>query len=307
MNQKFVVDVVIPTFKPDKKLYHLLKRLNKQTYSVSTIFIINTDKQLFIEDSYKEFSNIVYNHIERDEFDHGGTRNLGLNQSNADIVLFMTQDAVPDDEFLIEELLKPFQNDKVAVTYARQLSYLNSNIIDDYTLKYNYPDYDIVKSKELFDELGIKTFFCSNVCAAYRKDRYLELGGFVQKTIFNEDMIYASKAIHAGYQIYYAANARVKHSHNYSYIQQFKRNFDLGVSQRQYADVFQGVKSEDEGIKLVKKTASYLFAKGKWYYILDLIMKSGFKFMGYRLGKRYERLPKCIIKKLTMNKGYWLG
>ena len=88
-----------------------------------------------------------------------------------------------------------------------------------------------LKGKEDEDELGIKTYFCSNVCAAYRRDIYLKLGGFTKKTIFNEDMIFAGHAVEAGYQIAYAADAQVIHSHNYTAMQQLHRNFDLGVSQ----------------------------------------------------------------------------
>ena len=60
-------------------------------------------------------------HIQPSEFDHGGTRHLGASQSQADILLFMTQDAVPYDEHLLEELLKPLEDERVAVSYARQL------------------------------------------------------------------------------------------------------------------------------------------------------------------------------------------
>ena len=56
----------------------------------------------------------------------------------------------------------------------------------------------MVKTKEDLDRLGIKTFFCSNVCAAWRREKYLELGGFVKHTIFNEDMILAGTMIKQG-------------------------------------------------------------------------------------------------------------
>lgn len=101
--------------------------------------------------------------------------------------------------------------------------------------------------------LGIKTYFCSNVCAAYKRDIFEQLGGFVNHTIFNEDMIYAAGVIQAGYAIAYAADAKVIHSHNYSGWQQFTRNFDLGVSHVQYPAVFDGVPPEGEGMKLVKR------------------------------------------------------
>ncbi len=139
----------------------------------------------------------------------------------------------------------------------------------------------------------------------YKKEVYEEMGGFVLHTIFNEDMIMASRTVRAGYEIAYAADARVIHSHKYTYRQQFSRNFDLAVSQVQFHEMFDGVKSESEGIRLVRKTVKYLLAEGKWYLIPDLVLQSGFKFLGYRLGKRYDKLPLWLVKKCSMSPAYW--
>ena len=161
------------------------------------------------------------------------------------------------------------------------------------------------KSKEDLAEKGIKTFFASNVCAAYDRKTYDALGGFVKHTIFNEDMTYARKLIDAGGKIAYAAEARVYHSHNYTGKQQFQRNFDLGVSHAQYPDVFGGVRTENEGIKFVKMTCRYLVSIRKPWLIFQLIWQSGCKYLGYFLGKRYRRLPDRAVKAFSMNKEYW--
>ena len=118
-------------------------------------------------------------------------------------------------------------------------------------------------------------------------------------------MIYAGHLIQAGYSIAYQAEAQVIHSHNYSGRQQFTRNFDLAVSQVQNPDVFSGVKSESEGIRLVKKTAKYLKSIGKGSLIFQLIYMSGCKYLGYRLGRLYRRLPYFLVKLCSMNKSYW--
>ena len=115
----------------------------------------------------------------------------------------------------------------------------------------------------------------------------------------------ASSVIRAGYEIAYAAEAKVVHAHRYTYREQLSRNFDLAVSQRQYREVFEGIRSESEGIRLVKQTAVYLLHRGKWYLLPDLVLQSGFKYIGYFLGKRYERLPKKMVRRLSMNKAYW--
>ena len=190
--------------------------------------------------------------------------------SEAEFMLFMTQDAVPEDPVLIEKLLQAVQQkDTIAAAYGRQLPDDKVGVIETYTRQFNYPEESLIKGKEDLPRLGIKTYFCSNVCAMYRRDIYLKMGGFVTKTIFNEDMIMAANMVQAGYQIAYAAEARVVHAHKYTYWQQLTRNFDMAVSQRQYREIFESVKSESEGIRLVKQTASYLLHKGNgiWFRI----------------------------------------
>ena len=155
------------------------------------------------------------------------------------------------------------------------------------------------------DQYGIKTFFCSNVCAAYKKDIYQKQGGFVRRTIFNEDMICAGNMVKQGYSIAYAADARVYHSHNYSCVQQFHRNFDLGVSQAEHSEIFADVPSEGEGLRLVKRSMAYLVKTGHVWLIPQLILQSGAKYAGYFLGKRYHKLPEKIVLACTMNPYYW--
>ena len=243
--------------------------------------------------------------ILQQEFNHGGTRNQGVQMSQADFVVMMTQDAVPADAHLLEALLEPFSDEKVAASYARQLATKQVGIIEQYTRTFNYPEEDSVKTLEDLPKLGIKTYFCSDVCAAYRKKTYEDMGGFVTKTIFNEDMIMASKLIHAGYKIYYAAGAKVYHAHKYTGKQQFQRNFDLGVSHKEYCEIFDNVPSESEGIKMVKQTAGYLFKHGKPWKIAELVWQSGCKFLGYRFGKKYDRFPMWMVRMCSSQKSYW--
>ena len=244
-------------------------------------------------------------HLSKREFDHGRTRNQGVKLSDTDVFVMMTQDAMPADEFLLERLLEALRGEKAAVSYARQLPGRDSSEAERFTRQFNYPAESRVKTKEDLSELGVKTFFCSNVCAAYRRDVFEELGGFVNHAIFNEDMLYAAKAVEAGFAIAYAAQAKVYHSHNYTYRQQFRRNFDLGVSQADHPEVFAAYPSESEGIRLVKSTVAHLKEKRMRNKIPGVIIQSGFKYMGYLLGKRYRRLPRRLVLACSSNKDYW--
>ena len=84
-----------------------------------------------------------------------------------------------------------------------------------------------------------------------------------------------------------------------------KRNFDLAVSQVDAGGLFTQVKSESEGIRLVKMTLRHFIKKGQFYYIPKIITQNGAKYIGYRLGKNYKKLPKKWILKISLNPWYW--
>ena len=300
------VDVIIPVYHPGKEFSVLLERLTEQTVVIHRIIAMNTEENYWNKELEQKYPLLEVHHLKKSEFDHGGTRAWAAELSDAEIMVFMTQDAVPADRNLIENLVKALEKEKmIAAAYARQLPNEMCSFAERYTRSFNYPEKSYVRTQRDLSLYGIKTFFCSNVCAAYKKEIYQKLGGFVRKAIFNEDMIYAGRLIQEGYAVAYAADAKVIHSHNYSCMQQFHRNFDLGVSQAEHPEIFEGVPSEGEGIKLVKKTINYLIKKRKIWLIPGVILQSGCKYAGYLSGKNYRKLPKKVILWCTMNREYW--
>ncbi len=302
---RLTVDLIIPTYKPGKEFSALLKKIKTQTYPVRNIIVMNTEKQYWDSRWEKMAANMQVHHITRSEFDHGGTRAKAAELSDADLLFFMTQDAVPADEYLVENLVKPFSMESVKASYARQLPRKDCRFLEAYTRSFNYPEKSSLKDLGDLPELGIKTFFCSNVCAMYERAAYEDLGGLIRRTIFTEDMIFAGRLIQDGYTIAYSADARVYHSHNYTGMQQLHRNFDLAVSQADHQEIFGGISSEGEGIRMVRSTAKYLWDKKRPWLIAELIWQSGCKYIGYFLGKRYRLLPSAAVRRLTMYPSYW--
>lgn len=305
-----IVDVIIPVYKPDRGFLTLIEKLRAQTVPIGRIILMNTeqkylDRLLYGTTLERQAHNITVKHLSKREFDHGRTRNLGVKLSDADAFVMMTQDAVPADESLLERLLARLRQEEAAVSYARQLPTQESSEIECYTRQFNYPDKSCVKAKEDLPRLGIKTFFCSNVCAAYDRATFDRLGGFVNHTIFNEDMLYAAKAVEAGCKIVYAADACVYHSHNYTNRQQFHRNFDLGVSQAEHPEVFAKYPSESEGIRMVKGLVAHLRKNGMRNKIPHVIVQSAFKYAGYLCGKHYRSLPRRLVMAMASNKEYF--
>jgi len=311
MNTLDKIDIIIPTYKPDERFIRLLELIARQTYPVNRVLVINTERKYYDEFMLTHRNPIpdtVFDviHISYSDFDHAATRKMAASLSIGRFFVMMTQDAIPYDEHLIEKLIAPLRNDsQIAVSYARQLPSPGATLTESYVRDFNYPAQSRVKSADDLDELGIKTYFCSDVCAAYNRQIYNEVGGFIDRAIFNEDMIYAASAVQKGYKISYTADARVYHSHNYSAMQQFHRNFDLAVSQVDHPEVFAGLPSEGEGMRLVKSCISYLAQKRKPWLIPGFVINCGGRFMGFRLGKIYRRLPRRVVMWATSNPGYW--
>ena len=303
------IDVIIPTYKPGRELFAQLDSIEAQTLSVNRVILMNTEKKYFEElvqgtDFAARYHNVEVHHLSRREFDHGGTRHRGVQYSDADIFVCMTQDAMPVDGHLLERLTARLSGD-VGAAYARQLPGEGSSEFERISRHFNYPESSRLKSAADLDTMGIKTFFCSNVCAAYRRDVYEELGGFIRHTIFNEDMIYAAGLVRAGYRIAYEAQAQVVHAHNYTNMQQLRRNFDLGVSQADHPEVFAAVRSESEGKRLIHAAWKYLKDNKRLYKFPGFCVQCCFKYMGFLLGRHYAKLPRRWVLKITANREYW--
>ena len=303
------VDVVIPVYKPGQKFIRLITMLMQQSIQPGRIIVMNTEEKYWSKRLTDELTaaaeRLEVHHLKKSEFDHAGTRNAGIAFSDAQYVVLMTDDAIPYDTELLAKLMEPFSDEQTGAVYARQLPGETAGIAERFSRAFNYPDQSEKKTIKDLDRLGIKTFFCSNVCAMYRRDLFTELGGFCAPAIFNEDMVYAATLLDHGYAVCYAADAKVIHSHAYSNAQQMRRNFDLAVSQAMHPEVFDKVQSESEGMRFVLKAFGYFTKHGRPFAIVPFMITSVNKYYGYRMGKRYRKLPKKTIMKYTMNPAFF--
>ncbi len=299
------VSVIIPTRNAEKYIGNLLDRLSIQTVKPSEIIVIDTASVDKTREICSKYGLVKFIQINNGEFDHGGTRNRAAREASGDLLVFMTQDAYPENDRFIEELIKPLGQDNIVATYGRQTPRAEAGELEIFARNFNYGSDNIIKRQEDLEKLGVKTFFFSNVCSAFIAKEFWDVHGFPEKTIMNEDMIIASKFIFKNKEVCYASKAKVIHSHAYTYMQQFKRNFDVGVVFVDSADYFAGVKSESEGIKFVKEAIKHLVKCKKVYLIPHLIMESGFKFLGYKAGSNYKKIPMGLVKKMSMHSFYF--
>lgn len=299
----YSVSIVIPTLNAEQHIRNLLESLLSQTVRSEILVIDSSSRDRTVE--IAQSLRIRTELIGRDVFDHGGTRNLGVAMTSGDIVVFLTQDVVPAGRDLIGNLVQPFQDERVALSYGRQVAKADATPVERFTRSFNYPGEPHIKGRADVEKLGIKTFYCSNACSAIRRRAFDEVGGFPSPIIMNEDMMMAAKLIIRGYSIAYQSSAAVFHSHNYSLLEQCRRYFDIGVSLDRNRWVLGYARPEGEGLRFMREQARSLLGTGQWYWIPYGIAEGIVKLLGYRLGLNERRIPRWMTMGLTMHRHFW--
>lgn len=280
------VSVIIPTLNAENELPELLERLHKQSREIDEIIVVDSESDDNTYEICKSDVLVRFFTIERKNFDHGKTRDMALREANGNVIVFLTQDAIPADDHLIEKLIAPLSNENVAVSTGRQLAKDSATYMERLVRSFNYPPESSLRTKSDIFRLGIKAFFCSDSCAAYNKEIYLKLGGFDYPIKTNEDMFFAAKAIKNGYAVSYTADAKVFHSHNFTLKQQYKRNYIQGYEIERHKDLLCDVSQTGEGIRLVKYVSKELLKKGRFLSFFRFCFDCAARLFGSRAGRR---------------------
>jgi len=284
----------------------MLSILERQTKLIDEIIVIDSESSDNTIEIAKEHKNVRIIEIKQADFNHGGTRHKAFLESTGDIVCFLTQDALPKDEFYIENLIMPIQKDsKVAMVGGRQIARENASNIEKYVRFFNYKEASRVWGKNDREELGIKAFFISDSCSAYSREAYINAGGFEKNILTNEDMEIAARFLEAGYKLAYQANAEVYHSHNYALLQQFKRNFDVGAFLSMYSKYFCKSKTKNEGLKMVKEVLNRLIKERHIIETLYCNVDFLARFFGNFIGSKYKIFPLFLVKRMSWQKNWW--
>lgn len=298
-----MISAIIPTLNAGENIDRLLSALENQSIPCEVIVIDSSSSDRTPEIAASH--NVKTITINRQDFDHGRTRNLAASHAKGDILVFFTQDALPENRHCLENLIGPLQKSEIAATYGRQIPKEDAKLTEKFARLFNYPDIPLVKDKDDIRHLGIKTFFFSNVCSAIRKSVFVEAGGFTEKLIMNEDMLLACRLILKGYKIAYTPEARIFHSHDYTLSQQFKRYFDIGVFLKNNLLPLASVKTAGTGGRFLREEIAYCKQNRAYlslpYALGDVIVK----YCGYRLGLHFNSMPNALRKRMSMHKDFW--
>ncbi|MDP2197770.1 MAG: glycosyltransferase, partial [Sulfurimicrobium sp.] len=268
-----------------------LQALVGQTFKPSWCLVVDTSSTDNTAEWAKQFGLDV-RVISPEQFSHGGTRQLGVKLlADAEIIIFLTQDAILADETSLANLVGVFKDKSIGAAYGRQLPRDESVTMGAHARLYNYPPQSRVKTLADASRLGIKTPFISNSFAAYRREALEAVGGFPGDVILAEDMVVAARMLMKGWQVAYCAEAMVYHSHDYSMLEEFRRYFDTGVlhaREKWLLETFGNAEGSGKGFVLSE--LAYLAKNAPWLIPVAL-MRTGVKYLGYRLGRNEAFLP----------------
>jgi rhamnosyltransferase len=242
--------------------------------------------------------------IPRSEFNHGTARELARKHLNTDIVVLMTPDAYAVSKDFLEPLLAPLFRGEASISYARQIPHAGASFFEAFPRQFNYPDQSHIRGLADLETYGVYTFFCSNACAAYVNAALDQMGGF-PAVLFGEDTFAAATLLRQGHKIAYVAESMVRHSHDYSLIQEFRRHFDIGLVRKEYQGLLSAPgRDSQRGRKfLTRMMQSVAHFQPKLLPYACLHVAS--KWCGYRLGRLSYKAPNWFKRLFSSQAFYW--
>ncbi len=299
------IGLVIPTLNAGGHLDRLLPALRSQTLRPARFLVIDSDSR---DDTVRRFreAGAEVTVIAPESFDHGATRQMAVEMlTDVQIVIFLTQDAIPAHPEAFANLTAPFEDPDTGMVYGRQLPSPGAGPIGAHARLFNYPDQSHRRTIADAARYGIKTVFCSNSFAAYRRSALIEVGGFPKGTILGEDMLAAASLLRKGWSKCYAAEARVHHSHDYGPVEEFRRYFDIGVLHGTRSELLAGFGRPDRaGWRFLSSELRYLRTHAA-HLIAASWLRTILKYGGYRLGRKARYLPRALNRRLGLNWRYW--
>lgn len=214
--QTEIVSVVIRAKNTAHDLENCLSKLKKQILpqgiSLEIVVVDNesTDDTVLIALRH----GTIVTTITEEQFSWGKALNMGISQSTGQIVLLLSADACPADQFWISEMIKPFEDKSIAAVYGRQLPRNDASLDERVRLADKFGDisqrFDINNSKASPAACGMTI---SNACAAIRKSIWQKIR-YDETIEGGEEGIWTYNALQAGFAYVYQASAQVFHSHN---------------------------------------------------------------------------------------------
>lgn len=289
------VTIFIPTKNAGPNFENVLHAIFNQKEKDFELLIIDsgsTDQTVKI---IEKFPKIIFKQIRPEKFGHAQTRNFAVEYSRSEYMVFLSQDAIPHDEYWLSELLAPFtqkKDERLVAVFSKQIPYPGSMSHE----KLFYETHFDNKEKIYQKNNRLEDYFFSNVSSCIKREILIKYP-FDTNIHFSEDRKFVLDIFEDGYKTLYNPKSKVIHSHNYGPLKTIRRYFDSALSLEmifyQKFNYFpkQGARYIFKELKHICKTNPLSLP-----YVLLL---NASKITGVLLAKIHRKIPRSLFKILT--------
>ena len=276
------ISLIIPTLNAGRQIEDLLGRISRQDVRPFEVIVIDSSSSdNTVEAAERAGAGTLV--IPRRAFNHGKARNMAALKARGDVLVFMTQDAVPLNNALLASLTAPLLQPDIAAAYGRHVPGPGASPPEIFARQFNYPDSPSIKNMDDIVREGIRRVIFSDVCSAVKREAFIEAGMFPEVRA-NEDMLIALKLILLGYKVAYVPDAEVLHSHDYSLLRQFRRYYNIGSSLKRNPWVLKYAPAEGEGLRFMAGQLRFILRERRLLWLPYVILEAAAKYAGYRTG-----------------------
>jgi rhamnosyltransferase len=293
--------IVIPTKNGGEDIGACLEAVYSQKstgpFEVIVIDSGSTDNTLEIVARYP----VRLERIPPETFHHARTRNYAAGLAKGEVLVFLSQDAIPASDTWLAALARDFREPSVGAVYGRQLPKAESGPERRSAFAIMYGGARIVKMPMDGIGLGHKYYHFSNANSAIRR-KVWEVTRFPDELKVFEDVGIAKRILDSGWSIVYEPEAAVYHSHDFPLDMLFKRYFDIGV-------VYERLGIWNDRSRASLWSDGWSAFKGKLVLLLNkerpegtgssLVQDVG-KYVAIQLGRNERLLPRAVKKKLSL-------
>ena len=293
--------MIIVTQRPDAGFRKVLSAIEEQSYPPDHIIIIDSDEEGFKERLlYSHPSAEVY-HIDSSKFDAGAARNMGADLSTADIIIFISQDAMPTNGRFIGRIVRSFGDPRVKAVFGRLKADFQAEALDAAELISAFPEINDSFTSENIRIMEGQAHIFTNVCAAYDREYFFETGKFRAPCLMYEASMFAFDTVMNGDKVVYNSRAEVMYYYRNSPARSFKKGFDKGVMAALHPETAGRIRQYVPE----RQTKNYIDEEGNMMLLIRYSIRKRLEKFGMFFGKRYRFIPGVLCSLMSRDRNFW--
>lgn len=216
------------------------------------------------------------------EFGHGRTRNLGVRLATGDVVCFLTHDVLPCTPDWPLHFAAALDDPRIAGVYGRQVP-RDASTMEMFFVALNYPQEPLRfdPSRSPHHPRPGRVLF-SNAFSAVRRETAMRIP-FPDWIGYSEDLVWAHRALAAGYSLAYEPRAEALHAHHYSLSALFRRTYLVGRALRAYG--IDGGATFPESVRFLYSELTYFIRQGHTHRLPELLTYEFTRWAGFHAGR----------------------